>query len=162
MRWDICHDQPRVLEWFAEHMPMVLARGLTIPSLALMRGIGYTVNGRIVAVIAFADHIPAYRSIHVHWAIDLPTTSNGAFLRGIIRHAAYYAFTQLNCRLVIALIPRRERKARKGAITCGFKESGKIPQAFVSDDAVIYTLLRHRAPPWMYQQSALDALPTPA
>lgn len=157
MQWEVCHEQARVLAWLAERLPQVLARGLTIEGLARMRGLGYTVGGELVAVIAFADHLPAYRSVHVHWALDLPKGSNGAFLRGIIQHAARYPFIQLNCRLVLALIPRRAKKARQVARICGFSEGGKIPQAFVSDDAVIYTILRHQAPKWLYDQSALDA-----
>lgn len=160
MGWQVCLDQPTLLAWLAEKLPPAVMRGMTIEGLALMRGIGYQIDGKMVAAVAFSNHQHAYRSIHVHWALELPAGNNGSMLRGILRHAALYPFEQLNCRLVIAMIPRRERKARKVALTCGFVENGKIPQAFLSDDAVVYTMLRHRAPGWLY--TTLDAPATAA
>lgn len=150
MEWELCLDQNLVRGWVAERLPSPQNRNITPNDLLRMSAVGYMVAGEMVAGFLFSNHVEVYRCVDVHIALQRPAGSNGALFRSILANVAVYPFEVLKCRRISAYVPKKQRKIRRVLKLCGFREEGVMRLGFNTDSCVVYGLLRHQAPRWLF------------
>ena len=100
--------------------------------------IGVIRENRLAGGVVYHDHQPNFRSIMVSFAFDTPKWATPSVLGSVCA----YPFIQLDCNRVTALVARKNKRSRKMVEGIGFKQEGCARRAFLSDDAIIYGLLR--------------------
>ena len=151
-------DDRRVADWVLARTPLPQRKGFDAQPDYPLRGIGYEVEGDIVAGFIFMNHAPWLKNIEVGIALE----TKAPVLRGILKHAMIYPFVQLGCQRVTAYIPKRADKSRKLVQAVGFVEEGNIRHGFGTDDCMVYGLLKREAQKkWRFDElltnSALQA-----
>lgn len=91
----------------------------------------------IVGVIGFFNY--RWPNVEVAFYCEDP---RWAVNRGGVYAALSYAFDQLKCRRITALVERKNLVARKMVQRLGFKEEGKLRKAGPKGDIFVYGLLR--------------------
>lgn len=130
-----------------ERTPMPQRKGFEAVPEYPIRGIGYEVEGKMVAGFIFFNHCPWVKTIEVGLALE----AKGAILRPILRHVMLYPFVQLGCQRVTAMIPKRALKVRKLVQIVGFTEEGNIRHGFGTDHCMVYGILKAEADKkWAY------------
>lgn len=135
-------DDKLVGGWVIDRLPMPQRKGFEATPDYPLRGIGYKVNDKLVMGIIFYNHIPWHKSVEVGIALE---PKQGAFLRGMLRHAMVYPFVQLGCQRVTAMAPKRAKASRNFMEILGFEEEGNIRHGFGTDDCIVYGLLKKQA-----------------
>lgn len=143
MEWRRCTDQNRVREWVLERVPHPEQLGPLV-------GLGYEVEGEMVAGFILENFNPAYRSVELHLRLERPAKGNGAFYRGLFADFASYVLGQLGCQRVSAYVPRENLRLARILKLCGFVQEGCLRRAFGVDDALVYGLLAEQAPAWLF------------
>ena len=96
--------------------------------------IGVERNGELVAVAVFNDY--------TGYNVEITVASRGPWaLRGVIRRAMYYAFTELGCKRITAHIRPSNARAISAATRVGFMQEGRARKWFGNEDAIILGLL---------------------
>lgn len=92
--------------------------------------------------VVFTEYRPVFRSLEMACAADTPRWLN----RSIVRLILNYPFGQLNCVRVTAVLARKDKHTRGFVEKLGFRCEGVVRKGILTDDAVIYGLLRDE---WM-------------
>jgi len=120
---DIC-----VANWCRERLPNFLGwNGHYV-------AIGYERGGTLKGAIVFTQYSGS--NIVIACALEAPLTRR--FLRAIF----YYPFLQLGCRRVTALIDEDNARSRRLVESAGFELEGRMRQATLQGDVLIYGLLK--------------------
>jgi RimJ/RimL family protein N-acetyltransferase len=123
-------DSQVISEWVAAHIPHVdgFEGAATIGIL----------DDDGVPLGAVVYHEYRGNDIQLSCAADSPRWLNRKALATIFR----YPFVQLKCSRVTAMTPSKNTNTRQFLERVGFKQEGIMRQGFVSDDCVVYGMLR--------------------
>lgn len=141
MRLLFGHDR-EVAHWVAEHIPHMRER---IPYFGYGEAFGQGVAigvlsnaGELIAGVVYHNFDPFTQNIEVSCAATTGRWGNLEIFRALLR----YPFGQANCNRVTAVTPRRATSTRRFLEGLGFKREGSIRRGFLSDNAIVYGLLR--------------------
>ena len=90
-------------------------------------------------IAGWVYHLFCGADIHIAVAADSPKWAT----RGILAGLFHYPFIQLGCRRVTAITPKYNARARKFALSLGFRLEGKMRQHYDGKDAIVYGMLKH-------------------
>ena len=134
-----------VTHWVCERIPHLAIRipyydrGMVLGPAAAMGVLDD--DGALIAGVVFHAYDPFVKGIEVSCASDGARWGNRDTFREIMR----YPFSQLQCRRVTAVTPRRSpagaTSPRKFLEGLGFVREGSIRFGFGSDNAIVYGLL---------------------
>lgn len=97
--------------------------------------LGVERDGVLVGAVAYADFNGA--SMQMHCA------GEGAWLsRRVLRHLFDYPFNVARCRVVIATVPATNARALSLNARLGFREVGRVPDAYPDADMVVMAMRR--------------------
>jgi RimJ/RimL family protein N-acetyltransferase len=123
-----------VAAWVAQRIPHM--HGLPF---AACTAIGVeSRDGRPLGGVVFTEWRPALRSLEMACASETPRW----LTRSIVREILTYPFRQLNCVRVTAITARRDKRTRGFVEKLGFRCEGIVRKGLLSDDAVLYGLLK--------------------
>lgn len=98
------------------------------------QAIGYEVAGELKGGVVFTQYTVTN--------ITLTTVLEAPLTRRFLRAVFYYPFLQLQVRRVTALINSRNRASRKLVEKAGFVKEGRLRDAAVDDDVIVYGMLK--------------------
>lgn len=101
--------------------------------------LGIAIDDVLIAGVVYHEWRPAYRSVQMSIAAASPKWATKGNLRAIFA----YPFLDLKANRATAITPKRNRRARHLIEGTGFKLEGCARKGFLSDDAVIYGMLRN-------------------
>lgn len=136
----VIYDDVKIGAWVMARTPNPQRKGFDT-SPPPLRGIGYEVDGKIVAGFIFFNHAEWYKTIDVGIALE----TKSPILRSILKDVMRYPFIQLGCNRVTAHVPKRAKASRRLVNTVGFTEEGNIRHGFGIDDCIIYGILKKEA-----------------
>ena len=136
----VIYDDAKIGAWVMARTPNPQRRGFDVCP-PLMRGIGYEVEGKVVAGFIFYNHAEWYKTIEVGIALETKLP----ILRGILRDVMRYPFVQLGCERMTAYVPKRAKESRKLVKAVGFVEEGNMRHGLGIDDCIIYGILKKEA-----------------
>lgn len=142
----LVHTDRRIVgEWVVSRLPTMSQRTFS-GRMDAFSALGYSIDGRMVLGVLFSDHSPVLRGVQVHLAME---HQPNAELRTAFGHAMTYAFGDLRCQRATAHVPKRHRDMRKVASILGFTEEGCMKHGFLTDDCMVYGLVKKDAEKWM-------------
>jgi len=148
------YDDAKVSHWIIERTPYPQRRGFDI-SPPPLRGIGYEVDGLMVAGFMFYNHASWNKSVEVGVALE----TKSPVLRHIMRDVMKYPYQQLQCERVTAYVPKRATKSRKLVEALGFVEEGNMRLGFGTDHCMVYGLLKKDAEArWKYGSLQVESV----
>lgn len=100
--------------------------------------VGMAIDDMLIAGVVYHEYRPAYKSVQMSIAAVSPKWATKGNLRAIFA----YPFLDLKVNRATAITPKRNRRARHLIEGTGFKLEGCARRGFLSDDAVIYGMLR--------------------
>jgi hypothetical protein len=119
-------EDAAVVAWMERRLGVTLAPPL------IARGF-LTDDGRPLAAVVF--------NCYTRSDIELTVVAERV-TRGVLRYVAAYVFRQLGCRRATVRTRRRNRRAQKMALRCGFRFESVAKHYFPDDDAVVFRMLR--------------------
>ena len=133
-----------VAHWVAERIPHARVRIPYFPPGEVFgpaAAIGVARGDELVAGVVFHNYDPFVRSIEVSCAAASPRWANRRVFSDLLR----YPFSQLDCRRITAVTPRRAppgaTSPRKFLEGLGFVREGSIRFGFGDQNAIVYGLL---------------------
>lgn len=124
----IFDESERIAKWCQERLPDYI--GWSGP----YQAIGYEVAGELKGGVVFTQYTVTN--------ITLTTVLEAPLTRRFLRAVFYYPFLQLQVRRVTALINSRNRASRKLVEKAGFVKEGRLRDAAVDDDVIVYGMLK--------------------
>jgi len=100
--------------------------------------IGVIRSEKLAGGVVYFDYDPKIPACQVAFAFDDPRWAT----KHVLRSVCNYPFLQLGCLRVSAVIARKNKRSRKMVERIGFKLEGVIRKGFVTEDAMLYGLLR--------------------
>jgi len=107
--------------------------GATPPDTA--RAIGVAKDGKLIGGVAYTNFNGA--SIEMHCA-----GKPGWLTRQRIKVFFRYPFNNLNCKVVVAPVYRKNKEARRVIEGLGWKRPYRVPGYFRDDDLILYSMLK--------------------
>lgn len=110
------------------------------------RALGFLRDREIKGVVLYSNWSPDYRSVEASIVLKDGLGLNRSELRWIF----WYPFRGLGANRLQVTVAKKNRKSAKFVERLGFKYEGKGRQAFLSDDAKVYSMLEAEwlASPW--------------
>ena len=127
----------------AQRIPHVAGRG----GFGACTALGVVRGGVLLGGVVFHNFSGA--TIEMSGAFDRADWIRPATLRRLFA----YPFLQLNCRNLVTVTPRRNKRARKLDAFLGFRVVGVVADGFGADDAVIYQMPRNQCR-WLKEREA--------